>query len=224
MRREEFFQQWSALHGGAQIKGIVKGWLSISFAICRPLKALRITPNQLTYLSLLLAIGYLYFIDSHWAIAFLVFSLVADGIDGTLAIMSKKVSSWGAALDSIVDRVVETLWALGLFLLGAPWEWVLIAWLAAYSQEYMRARAAGLGIHEIGVVTIGERPIRASVIFIVLVARAIGIDTSGTDIAGMNIVGMNIATIASIAWAFVQVISALTVLRFLRPLLRQSPR
>ena len=207
--REEFFSEWSELHGGAEIKGVVKGWLTISYFICRPLKTLRVTPNVLTYLSLLLAIAYLYFIETNWAIAFLVLSLMADGLDGTLAIMSKKVSKWGAALDSIVDRVVETLWALGLFQLGAPWEWVLLAWLAAYAQEYMRARAGGLGIHEIGVVTIGERPIRASIIFVVLVARAFGLDC---------------ATLAAIVWAIVQTISAITVLKFLRPLLRQSPR
>jgi archaetidylinositol phosphate synthase len=207
--KEEFFSEWSELHGGAEIKGVVKGWLTISYFICRPLKALRVTPNVLTYLSLLLAFAYLYFIETHWAIAFLVLSLMADGLDGTLAIMSKKVSKWGAALDSIVDRVVETLWALGLFQLGAPWEWVLLAWLAAYAQEYMRARAGGLGIHEIGVVTIGERPIRASIIFVVLVARAFGLDC---------------ATLAAIVWAIVQTISAITVLKFLRPLLRQSPR
>jgi len=207
--REEFFSEWSELHGGAEIKGVVKGWLTISYFICRPLKTLRVTPNVLTYLSLLLAIAYLYFIETNWAIAFLVLSLMADGLDGTLAIMSKKVSKWGAALDSVVDRVVETLWALGLFQLGAPWEWVLLAWLAAYAQEYMRARAGGLGIQEIGVVTIGERPIRASIIFIVLVARAFGLDC---------------ATLAAIVWAILQTISALTVLNFLRPLPRQSPR
>jgi archaetidylinositol phosphate synthase len=207
--REEFFREWSALHGGAKIKGVVKGWLTVSYYICKPLKTLRITPNGLTYLSLLFAIAYLYFIDSHWAIAFLVLSLMADGLDGTLAILSKKVSKWGAALDSIVDRVVETIWALGLFQLGAPWEWVLLGWLTAYAQEYMRARAGGLGVQEIGVVTIAERPIRASVIFIVLVARAFSLD---------------IATIAVIIWAVAQSISALTVLNFLRPLLRQSPR
>ncbi len=209
MTKADFFTEWSALHGGAEIKGVVKWWLTMSFFICRPLKVLRITPNTLTYLSLLLGVAYLYFIDSHWAIAFLVLSLMADGVDGTLAIMSKKVSKWGAALDSIVDRVVETLWALGLFQLGAPWEWVLMAWLAAYAQEYMRARAGGLGVQEIGVVTIGERPIRASIIFIVLVARAVNLE---------------VATIAAIAWALIQTFSALTVLKFLRPLLQQSQR
>ena len=121
MKKEEFFLEWSSLHGGAEIRGIVKAWLRISFILCKPLRAIRITPNGLTYFSFVLALAYLYTIKTHLAIAFLLLSLMADGVDGTLAIMSKKVSKWGAALDSIVDRLVETLWALGLFQLGAPW-------------------------------------------------------------------------------------------------------
>ena len=136
-------------------------------------------------------------------------SLAADGLDGTLAIITEKVSKWGAALDAIVDRVVESIWALGLFLLGAPWQAVLVAWLAAYSQEYMRARAGGLGVQEVVVVTIAERPIRASVVFIVLVARVFNFDVAG---------------IVAIIWAAAQVFAVVTVLVSLRPLLQQSQR
>jgi phosphatidylglycerophosphate synthase len=170
---------------------------------------MRITPNALTYSSLLLAIAFLTLIETHWAIPLLVLSLAADGLDGTLAIITGKVTKWGAALDAIADRIVESIWAFGLFLIGAPWQAVLVAWLAAYSQEYMRARAGGLGVQEVGVVTIAERPIRASLVFIVLIARVFEIE---------------ISEVVSIIWAVAQVISLFTVLRFLRPLLQQSQR
>lgn len=209
MNRSEFFDEWSALHGGASITGIVKVWLSISFATCKFLRVFRITPNLLTMLSLVCGAAFLFSINSAWAIFFLVLSLMADGLDGTLAIITGRVSRWGAALDSIIDRIVETLWALGLFYLGAPWEWVLIAWLAAFAQEYMRARAGGLGVNEVGVVTISERPVRASFIFIVLIGRLFDFE---------------LATLASIVWAGAQIISVFTVLRFLRPHLQQSQR
>lgn len=160
-------------------------------------------------LSLVCGAAFLFSINSAWAIFFLVLSLMADGLDGTLAIITGRVSRWGAALDSIIDRIVETLWALGLFYLGAPWEWVLIAWLAAFAQEYMRARAGGLGVNEVGVVTISERPVRASFIFIVLIGRLFDFE---------------LATLASIVWAGAQIISVFTVLRFLRPHLQQSQR
>ena len=205
--REEFFNKWSALHGGAQIKGLIKAWLTISFALCRFLSKLRITPNGLTYISLVFAGFYLYFIDSYWAIAFLVLSLMADGLDGTLAIITGRVTRWGAALDSVVDRIVEAIWAIGLFHLGAPWQFVLTAWLAAFSQEYMRARAGGLGIQEIGVVTISERPVRATFIFIALIGRVFGLE---------------IVDVVAGVWMAMQVFSAITVLKVLRPLLQQS--
>ena len=207
--RKDFFTEWSHLHGEAEIRGIVRAWLSISFTVTTALRAIRITPNGLTYLSLICGALFLYFIDSHWAIAFLILSLMADGLDGSLAIITRRVSRWGAALDAVMDRIVESLWAIGLFLLGADWKWVLLAWLAAFSQEYMRARAAGLGIHEVGVVTISERPIRASVIFIVLIGR---------------VFDFNLANSVAIIWVVMQIISVFTVLRFLRPLLQQSQR
>jgi phosphatidylglycerophosphate synthase len=209
LNRDEFFQQWSALHGDTAIKGVVRGWLTISFSLCRILVRLHISANYLTLTSLIFAALYLNFLTSNWAIAFLVLSLMADGLDGTLAMISNRVTRWGAALDSIIDRVVETLWVIGLYQLGAPQMWVLIAWVASFIQEYMRARAGGLGVHEIGVVTIAERPIRASMIFIVLVGR---------------IVDYQLAETISILWAVMQTVSVFTVLNFLRPLLRQSQR
>lgn len=207
MKREEFFAKWSQLHGDAAVKGIVKGWLSISYVICRFISKLKISPNGLSYLSLVLAVGFVVLIDSNWAIALLVLSLAADGLDGSLAILTGRVSKWGAALDAVADRIVEALWAFGLYLLGAPLEIVVLAWLAAYSQEYMRARAGGLGFHDIGVVTTAERPVRASLVFIALVARTFEFDFTFA---------------VSILWAVLQVISALTVFFTLRPLLRQS--
>ncbi|MFM1938208.1 MAG: hypothetical protein RLZZ320_1066, partial [Actinomycetota bacterium] len=92
MKREDFFLEWSKLHGDAEVKGIVKGWLSISFAVCSFISKLKVTPNGLSYLSLLLAVGFLMLIDSNWAIALLVLSLAADGLDGTLAIITERVS------------------------------------------------------------------------------------------------------------------------------------
>jgi hypothetical protein len=38
------------------------------------------------------------------------------------------------------------------------------------------------------------------------------------------VIELNLATSGAIMWALLQTISALTVLKFLRPLLRQSPR
>lgn len=169
MNRLDFFARWSALHLGASVTGIVKGWLSISYVIARALCALRITPNVLTMLGVLSAVAMICNPQSAIALVLLVLSLTFDGIDGSVAIISGKESRLGAALDSIADRITEALWFFALYQWGIAPEICLALFALALTQEYARARMASLGFAEIGVVTIAERPVRASAIAIFMV-------------------------------------------------------
>ncbi|MFM2126843.1 MAG: hypothetical protein RL287_321 [Actinomycetota bacterium] len=180
MRRDEFFAEWSALHGGAKIEGIVRGWLTISFHLAKSLQAIRISPNTLTSTGVLLALALYFVVDRSdisepfyllLALVLLALSLAADGVDGSLAIIARKSSHFGAAWDAIADRISESLWALVFIALGADFRIVLSAWLIASIQEYVRARSAGLGLKEIGIVTICERPVRASILAVAIVAQ-----------------------------------------------------
>jgi len=174
--KEEFFTTWSKLHGDAKIEGIVKAWLQISFAVVKPLSILRVTPNLLTFAGLLFAIALWQFANSWLAALFLTLSLFFDGIDGSLAILQRKTSKLGAFTDSFVDRISEVFWALALYKLGAPALLVFLALLATFIQEYLRARSGGLGHDEVGIVTICERPVRASLIFIAITANLVGFE------------------------------------------------
>jgi len=174
--KKEFFSTWSDLHGGAKIEGIVKAWLQISYAVVNPLAKLRVTPILLTCSGLLAAIALWQFANSWLAALFLVLSLFFDGIDGSLAIVSRVTSKFGAFTDSFVDRISEVFWALALYKLGAPATLAFVALLATFIQEYLRARAGGLGYVEVGIVTICERPVRASLIFIAIIANLIGLE------------------------------------------------
>jgi phosphatidylglycerophosphate synthase len=178
VHKEEFFATWSILHGGAKYEGIVKAWLQISYNSARFLAKLKVTPNILTFAGLFFAIALWQYANSWAAALFLVLSLFFDGIDGSLAILQKKTSKLGAFTDSFVDRISEVFWALALYKLGAPATLVFIALLATYIQEYLRARAGGLGHVEVGIVTICERPVRASLIFISIIANLIGLEIS----------------------------------------------
>ena len=189
MDKNEFFTTWSNLHGGAKIEGIVKTWLQISYASAKFLSKLRVTPNLLTFAGLFFAIALWQFANSWAAALFLVLSLFFDGIDGSLAILQKKTSKFGAFTDSFVDRISEVFWALALYKLGAPAALVFVALLATYVQEYIRARSGGLGHNEVGIVTICERPVRASLIFIAIVA---------------NLVGLDLVAVVSIIWVAMQ--------------------
>ncbi len=209
MSKEELFSNWSALHGGAEVKGIVRAWLTISFYITRPIIILRLSPNSLSLLSIFAAAGFLLALESHWAITLLVLSLLLDGVDGTVAIATGKSSKFGALVDSVADRLVEGLWAVALYLLGAPWQVVIMAWLAAFIQEYLRARVGGLGVNQVLFVTWCERPVRATLIFIPLIGRLFGFD---------------LFVLAAWIWAIMQLTSALTLFNLLRLQLQQSQR
>ena len=71
--------------------------------------------------------------------------------------------------------------------------------ILASTQEYLRARAGGVGLTQVGVVTVAERPVRASFIFIAMVAF------------NLNLEILNEITFV---WLTLQAISILTVVRF----------
>ena len=199
MTKDEFFLAWSKLHGDAKVSGIVKGWLSISFPVSKALAKIRVTPNALTILGLVF--GILLYMNSSaiWAPLILVISLICDGVDGSLAIIIRQSSKWGALLDSVVDRLTEVFWVLALYSLGVDSKILITVLILASTQEYLRARAGGVGLKQVGVVTVAERPVRASFIFIALVAF------------NLNLEILNQITFV---WLILQAISFLTVVRF----------
>ena len=196
MNQSEFFAKWSKLHGDATISGIVKGWLRISFILVRPIAKLKITPNMLSTFGLFFGVLLFFNAENNWAILLLITSLICDGIDGSLAIVTNKESKWGAAVDSIFDRLTEVFWALTFIAIGANQNVVMAAVLLAAVQEYLRARAAGLGLAEVGVVTIAERPVRAAILFVALVAAVLDLE---------------IINQIAIIWLVMQSISFLTI-------------
>jgi len=199
MTKNEFFLAWSKLHGDAKVSGIVKGWLSISFTVSKALAKMRVTPNELTILGLVF--GILLYMNSNaiWAPLILIISLICDGVDGSLAIITRQSSKWGALLDSVVDRLTEVFWVLALYSLGVDSKILITVLILALTQEYLRARAGGVGLKQVGVVTVAERPVRASFIFIALVAF------------NLNLEILNQITFV---WLILQAISFLTVVRF----------
>lgn len=176
MKRNEFFEKWSKLHGNVEISGIVHGWLAISYVIVKPLSLLKISASAVTLGGLGFAIALWISSQHFWAIGFLALSLICDGLDGSLAILTGSDSARGAVLDSVVDRLAEVFWALTFYAIGGQMEIVFLAWLMAGVQEYARARMGGVGVREIGVISIAERPVRASLLAIALVASALSLD------------------------------------------------
>ena len=158
-------KSWSELHGGAKVGRFIGFWLTFLRALSSPFKLLRITPNQISVIAILISVPLILDFNFWWLI---LMGLLLDGIDGQLAISTNRVSKIGAVLDSISDRVVEFIWAIGMYLSGLNFSLIFIYLGLAWIQEYLRARAGGLGFRKIGLVTIGERPTRG--VFVILIS------------------------------------------------------
>jgi CDP-diacylglycerol--glycerol-3-phosphate 3-phosphatidyltransferase len=89
-----------------------------------------------------------------WVLASLVFiaSGLVDSLDGLLARYQGKVTSFGAFLDSTLDRLAEgvIIGAIGITFAQDGDDWALaacfVALTASFLVSYARARAEGLGI------------------------------------------------------------------------------
>lgn len=205
MSLNEFKKQWSELHGGVEVQGVIKVWLTISFAIARVLNFFRISPNFVTTFGLVASVLIYFTSYTSQLIALVLFSLICDGVDGSLAIYGDRASKFGELYDSIADRISEALWLMGATFVGVPVRWAIAIWVLGATQEYARARLASLGYSEIGVVTPTERPVRA--IFVIAVTLVFWF-------------GYEIATEIAIGFTLLQAISVLIVMRMARSILR----
>jgi len=169
MNNETFFDRWQELHGGVELSPIVKGWLRISRPIASALWKVRVGANTVTLLGVVAAVLTWRSSAHIYALVFLALSLLCDGLDGSLSILWGKSGVWGGVLDSVADRLGEFFWALTFYALGATWWIIAIAWLAAFVQEYVRARLASLDTPAIELVSICERPVRAAFLAVALV-------------------------------------------------------
>jgi len=168
MSRADYFQGWSALHGGYDPRAnpLVRGWLTGAYVLARPLARAHVPPDIVTTAGLLVSgaaavsagAG-----DRWWllgAAVLVVLSGLLDNLDGAVALLSGRTTRWGHVLDSVADRVSDLLYLVALWAAGAPGQVCAAGGVLMFLQEYARARAAAGGMTEVGVVTVWERPTR----------------------------------------------------------------
>ena len=112
-----------------------------------------VTPNTLTYASLVLALACGVATASG---AFLIAAvcLMASGVfdllDGSLARATNRTTAYGALLDSSLDRISDAAPLMGLIIFVAPMGWFVvipgITLIGAFMISYVRARAESLGV------------------------------------------------------------------------------
>jgi phosphatidylglycerophosphate synthase len=143
-------------------------WLRFTYRLAVPLVRLRVGPDAVTVLGLLVAVAALLPASrgGRWpllAVLLVVVSGVLDNIDGAVAVLGGRTTRWGFVLDSLCDRISDAAYAAALALAGGSWGLAVTGAALAWLQEYVRARAAVAGMPEIGVVNVSERPTRVIV-------------------------------------------------------------
>lgn len=129
---------------------------------------LKVTPNQVTVVGFLFAVAAFWpLVKGYLELGFILFliSVLLDVLDGFMARISGLSSQRGGFLDSVLDRVADSLMFGGLILYYVGQDkflWgslTLVALLGAYMVSYTRARAeCFLPVVDVGF--LGERPDR----------------------------------------------------------------
>ena len=115
------------------------------------LQRLGATPNFITFLGLLLvALGSIVLYLGYTLLSFflLLLGALSDAIDGALARRLGKSSSFGAFIDSLLDRVSDALPFIAIALSSEDKVLSVVSLLAmlfSFTVSYARARAEGLG-------------------------------------------------------------------------------
>jgi CDP-diacylglycerol--glycerol-3-phosphate 3-phosphatidyltransferase len=130
---------------------------------------LKISPNMLSVLALLLGLGAGIFFAAGqpvWATVMIFFCGLFDILDGKVAIQTDRTSLFGAIFDSTLDRYSEFFIYFGLaYYFKEHWALWILFWtfLGSTMVSYTRARAEGLGIDcKVGFMQRAERMILLS--------------------------------------------------------------
>lgn len=166
--RDGYFDRWSVLHGGYDPRTgnpWLRGWLTMTYRIARPLARRGVPPDVLTMSSIWFAAAVFVPADlgGRWALLagwLLVASGLLDTLDGCVAVLEERSTRWGYVLDSAVDRVNDAVYLAAVVSVGAPIELAIACGFLFFFMEYVRARAGNAGGDEVGRVTLAERPNR----------------------------------------------------------------
>ena len=166
--------------------------------LATPFIVLRINPNLVSLLGLLLAIiGAFFVFQQQWLFALIFFILAPtmDLIDGQVARALKLKSNWGNYFETMIDKIVDFA-MLGSFVFIYPLASVLALGFSMLSS-YAKPRVALIIIadnHDWP--AIGEHADKLVIVLVMLLLASFGI----TNIAGISIIECGLYLIALIAF------------------------
>jgi phosphatidylglycerophosphate synthase len=209
------------LHGGVDPRRSsrpTRVWIRIAYAVGRGLAALRLSPDTITVVGLVLsaAVPVVVLLGDWWlfvAAALVLASAVADSADGAVAVLTSRTTRLGAFTDAVADRLSEAAWLLALWLAGVPGILVAVCLALCYLHEYARARAAAAGMVGVGVVSVAERPVRVILTVVALVLGGAASPVSARLAAG-------VMTIVVAVWVLLGLLGGARLLTAIRAGLR----
>ena len=150
---------WSRLHHGLDphSSGLLWRWLTAMWWLARPLARLRVSPGAITVAGAALACAAVFVVrrEPLLAVTFVLGSVVADGLDGAVAVLQGAASRFGALADKIADRTSDIAFAAVLWRCGVPASLAILAGLGMLAVEVLReVRSRPV------VITVAERPTR----------------------------------------------------------------
>lgn len=190
---------WSRLHYGIDPAGLplLRAWLHLVWALARPLR--RVPPLVLTVAGVACAVAAVVVASPQpWpALALVLAAVLCDGLDGAVAMASRRASAFGSVADKLADRVSDTAFALVVWRCGAPLWLALAAAALSLAHEGIRAvRGAGA----LSAITVAERPSRT-------ICAALACAAAGVSAASWP------ATVCAAVWAVLAVIGLGQIVR-----------
>jgi len=173
-----------------RVRGIFRGLVLL---IARPLARAGVSPDSITYVSLLFALfAFISLPLTQLPVLFATLVFITgllDGVDGAVARMNDSATKAGGLTDSVIDKVAETLILAGIALaypnttlLGLSVSmWVLLAVFGWLMTSYTRARAEGLGVGDLDI-GLGGRSER---LLTLVIFSLIGLVTWGLIVVAM---------------------------------------
>lgn len=216
LTREEYLAAWSALHGGydPRRRRLISGYLVTMYVLARPWARAGVHPNLVTLLGVLLTVMAPVMVWQEPSRAVLagagvvvMVTLLLDGVDGAVAALRQRATSFGGVLDGVADRVAEWTYLAVLWRLGADPIWLIAGGALTMLQEFARARAGALGADQVESVTVWERPTRAILV---------GMTCIGLAVVGPDALAFDAAVVAAQVWLVMSVIGVVQVLAQIR--------
>jgi phosphatidylglycerophosphate synthase len=235
---EAYEAGWRAAHQleeGARPGGRLAAWyLRLPYLVGAPLARAGVDPDLVTLAALWVALvaGWTATLGPGWAAgagALTLLAGVADSVDGAVAVMQDRTSTFGFVWDSTADRLADLAMIAGPVVLvattaGPGWRPAAVATGAAAAGlvlllEYVRARAqAGQVAAAWSQATPGERPTR------VIVLGLAGLAVGAAQLGGDGLAGAALDAGYPLALAALAVLEAAGCVQLLLAVRHAGPR